>query len=185
MGWFTFLNKDKSKEYTRQLFDYSCKIFSDVLAIADFLRQEWALDQSQWFAVLFEYLYLVLNLTDRFAFINLSHEKRNKLMFELVELSISSAVDATCHQWSDAEIKRIKEDCLHNYKVSLKQWGQYKVLFPEKNEKMGDTVFWEFSKKVASLVGHENDLAYIMAANLGAMGAYKDLDAASFIEKMK
>lgn len=185
MGWFNFFEKDQSREHARQLFDYSHKIFTDTLAIADSLRQKWNLDQSQWFAVLFEYLYLELNLTDRFAFVKLSHEERNTLMSELAELSISSAVDAICHQWPDAEVKRIKEDCLHNYKISLQQWGQYKVLFPEKNEKMGDTVFWEFSKNVTSLVGHEKDPAYIMAANLGAMGVYKDLDAASFIEKMK
>lgn len=185
MGFFDFSKKDKSKDDSRQLFDYSNKIFADVLTTADFLRKKWALDQSQWFAILFEYLYLVLNLTDRFAFLNMSHEKRDKLMSELVELSISSAVDAICHKWSDAEIKQMKEDCLHNYKVGLKHWGQFKVLYPEENKKMGGTVFWEFSKYIASLVGHDEDIEYISGALIGATGLYKDLGAAAFIEKMK
>ena len=185
MGWFNFNKKDKSKDHSRQLFDYSCKIFADVSTTADFLCQKWELDQSQWFAVLFEYLYLVLNMTERFAFINMSHEKRDKLMSELVELSISSAVDAICHKWSAAEVTKMKEECLENYKVGLKNWGQYMVLYPEESKKMGDTVFWEFSKCVATLVGHEEDIEYITGAFIGATGLYKDLDAASFIEKMK
>ena len=108
MGFFEFFKKDKGNDYNHLLFHYSTKTFAKVLATAELLRKEWGLDQLQWFKVLFEYLNLALNLTDRFAFLNMNHERRDKLMSELVELSISSAVDGICHKWSDAEIKETK-----------------------------------------------------------------------------
>ncbi len=184
MGLFNFLKKDKDNDYKHHLLDYSAKIFADVWATAELLRKELELDQLQWFKVLFEYLNLVLNLTDRAAFNKMSNEKRNKLMSELVNVSIPSAVDAICNKWSADEIKQTKEDCLYNYKVSLWHWGKYEILYAENDKKMGETVFWEFSKYVANLIGHTDDIAFIMKALIAAMRVYKDLDASSFIEKI-
>lgn len=178
MGWFNSFKKDPFKDYLRKIFDHSVES-------ANTIQRDWGLDDMQWFAVLFEFLYLFLNLTDRVAFTVLGNEKRDKIMTELEEISISSAVKALCHDWRDDKIKKIEEECRHNYIVSMEEWGQCKGLFSEKDKGMKDNLFWEFSKVIAKLAGHEKDIAYMLLPTELATAALKDLDPKLFIEKMK
>jgi len=41
-------------------------------------------EKTEWFAILIEYLYLILNLTDRVAFVTLPTDNRNKLCLTLL-----------------------------------------------------------------------------------------------------
>ena len=178
MSWLNFLDKKTKSDNDQNAFiKYSTKIAGYSLESANILRKIWDLNQTQWFAILFEFLYLYLNLTDRAIFGNLDNEKRDKTMLELERMSTSSLVEAVCYNWPEDKIKKIKEECMNNYRVSMEEWGKCNR----------DTLFSEFSKEIAKLSGNEhNPECILQSLELAATSLENfDLNLKLFIESIK
>lgn len=135
------------------------------------------LGTERWFAVLMEYQSMYMLVTDRALFGEVPEEKRQILMNEFVALSIDTSVNTIWSGWDLERIGKIQKECMDNYTKSCMDYGHYKILVPEKGQKPAGTMLWEFSKTIAVILGHEMDIAYIMAAtaavNLSALNLKK------------
>lgn len=186
MGWLRmFTTDDKTKlisEYARELIKKSSE---SAKAIRDKKNETSDMTDEEWMKVFFEFLYFFLHLTDRNAFGVLDEKRRGKIMSELEILTIPLAVQTVCQSWPDEMVEKIKEECMHNFFVSMDEYGKYKKWFPEKEEGMKDTLIWEFSKNIARFATEESDLIILMLATEVTVQSYTDLNKTGFIEKIK
>lgn len=188
MGWFDTFKKDIRQDFLNKIFKNSIEAANVILNLAkdeSFEKNKQGLSFTEWFSILFEFIYFYLHLTDRFAFGYMDEDRRGILMTELEEICITSAVDEVCKGLTEDKKEKIKEECMQNFYISMEEYSKYKKWFPEKDEGLKDTLVWEFSKTIAKLAGQENNIVYIMACPSIAINSLKDLDIKSFIEKVK
>lgn len=103
--------------------------------------------------------FLFMHITDRIAFGILGKEKRglfiDALFLELRE-KLSKQVEG------GLESARFREDFGNKWNAFQNEYGSYKLL-PEKDEPYGNTVFWEFCKRIVSILkGKEPDILLMM-----------------------
>ncbi len=103
MSWFKSFKKNP-------ISDYFGKIWQCTLSNTDILRKEWKLTDLQYCSILFEFLYLHLNLTDRAASSILDDKKRQEVMNEVSKGSIVSVVRAVCHSLPEDKIDMVIKD---------------------------------------------------------------------------
>ena len=144
------------------------------------------IDDKDWFSILFEFIYLFLHLTDRFAYGRMGDNYRHVIMKALEIQCIYGSVDVICPGWPENTIEKIKQECMENNYSFVEEYSNYKKLFPEKDESSKGTLFWEFGKNIAKLAkAHEQDFLYITTAVQLATYSFKELNIGSFINKVK
>ena len=175
--------------------DYLFKIFKNSIIAVEVIRHlvekkdinqnKYNLSDTEWFSILFEFIYLYLHLTDRFAFGHMNEEQRGSLMIELEELSITAAVDAVCLGWPEDKKERIKEECMGNFYISVAEYSKCKKWLPKKDEGAKDTLLWEFGKTIAKLAEQEHAVIFKLTVAQTVTNSLKDLDIKSFIKRVK
>ena len=175
--------------------DYLFKIFKNSIIAVEVIRHliekkdinqnKYNLSDTEWFSILFEFIYFYLHLTDRFAFGYMNEEQRGSLMIELEELSIAAAVDACCLRLPEDKKEKIREKCMQNFYISMAEYSKCKKWFPKKDEGAKGTLFWEFVKTIAKLAGQEHRVGFKLAVMQTVTNSLKDLDIKSFINRVK
>jgi len=173
--------------------DYLFKIFKNSTIAVEVMRRlvekkgtsqnKYNLNDTEWSLILFEFIYFYLHLTDRFAFGHMNDEQREILMIDLGELCITAAVDAVFLKWPEDKKKKIKEEYMGNFNISVAEYNKYKKWLPEKDEGAKGTLLWEFGKKITKLARQE--LSFRLAVMQTVTNSLKDLDIKSFINRVK
>ena len=143
------------------------------------------LSHTEYWSILLEFIYLYLFLTDWFVVsYGINEEDRKKLIPLLADMSINLAVETFCQELPEDTKENITEECKHNFVISLTEYSKCKKLFPEKGESSQDTLFWEFGKNIAMLLGQVNIVTVMAAHDIASDTLIKrKLDIISFIKK--
>ena len=175
--------------------DYLFKIFKNSIIAVEVIHRlvekkginqnKYTISDTEYFSILFEFIYFYLHLTDRFAFGHMNEEQRGSLMIELEELSITVAVDAVCLGWPEDKKERIKEECMGNFHISVAEYSKCKKWLPEKGEGAKDTLLWEFGKIIAKLAEQEHAIIFNLTVAQTVTNSLKDLDIKTFINRVK
>jgi hypothetical protein len=182
------IKKDFMQDYLYRIFKNSIEAANAIRYLADnkgIDQNKYDLSNTKRFSILFEFIYFYLHLTDRFAFGHMNEERRGSLMTELEEISITTAVDAVCLRWPEDIKEKIKEECMGNFYISMAEYSKCKKWHPEKDEGAKGTLFWEFDKTIAKLVGQEWESGFMLAVMQIVTNSLKDLDIKSFINRIK
>jgi hypothetical protein len=113
--------------------------------------------ESKYFLVLFEFMYFFLHLTDRYAFAQLGHEKRNKLIDELVPPTIDATIETYFDHWPKKVKDGIRTDFYNNLTNAQMEYGSCKEVLLDPKD---DTRIFEKLKsgaKSKSVVGQLTD----------------------------
>jgi len=109
--------------------------------------------------VLFEMVLFYLHFIDRTAFQYLKVEQRNTFIDALF-IEIREQL-SRIHE-SGIEATQFRSGFGEAYNARQIEYGKYKKMFAEKDEGTKDTLFWEFGKKIAGVLGNEMDIMVIM-----------------------
>lgn len=156
MNWLNSFKKNESA-----LSKLSKKIFEDSLSCAESLRSDLEDKcgkdskefQSKYVPVIFEFMYFFLHLTNRSAFSQLGHEKRNKLQSQLAPLVIEPTIDAFFGHWPKDLKDGIKNDFYSNLNNAEMGYGSCKELLLKPEEDTPTREKIESGKLSKSMVG--------------------------------
>jgi hypothetical protein len=156
MSWFNSAKKNESA-----MSKLSKKVFEMSLLCAETLKpdlenkfgKDRKIFNSKYIPVIFEFMYFFLHLTDRYAFAQLSHEKRNKLYDELVPFTIDSTIEVYFGHLPKNLKDEIERDLYSNFNNAGTDYSSCKELFlkPEDDTRILDKI--ESGAKSKSVVG--------------------------------
>lgn len=116
------------------------------------------LSKDQIEEVLFESVIFYLHFVDRTAFQSMKMEQRNFFM----NIFVNDVINIFLEDQPNKDKRPELNDTIHDvYNERQVEYGNYKKLVPE-DGKFGGTLFWEFSKKIANVLGFKDD-PFVMA----------------------
>jgi|SRR5580765_649558 len=114
----------------------------------------------RWFAVVCEFLYFFMHLTNRFAYRELGHEQRRKVQDQLYPLIIRPTIESIFGHWPQSLKDGIESDFIENLGNSETEYAKCKQLLDRDNPLAQDALFSKFAGNVCDLLGVEkNDSA--------------------------
>ncbi len=115
---------------------------------------------QRWFAVVCEFLYFFLHLTNRFAYRELGHEQRCKVQDQLYPLIIGPTIESIFGHWPQNLKDGIESDFIENLGKSEIEYAKCKQLLDRDNPLAQDALFSKFAGNVCDLLAVEkNDSA--------------------------
>ena len=115
-----------------------------------------------------EFEYLFLHVVDRYAHMTLSENVRNRF----IEALGINVIDLNYKNYGFNLEKKLIEDA-KEYEINIlnkrtQEYFKYKKLFPDQGEGTGNTLFWEFGKKIALEYLHSHNPAVIVKCAIAA-----------------
>ncbi len=133
-------------------------------------------------SIIVEFEYLFLHIVDRYAYIILPENIRDKFMealgFNVVDLNYKN-------HGINIENKIIEEGKKFEINILNKRtykYSKYKKMFPDQGEGTGNTLFWEFGKKITLEYLHSYNPAVIVKC---AVTASEIITKGNIEEKLK
>ena len=108
---------------------------------------------KRWFAVVCEFLYFYMHLTNRFAYRELGHEQRCKLQNELYPLIVRPTIETIVGHWPQNLKDGIERDFMANLNNSEMEYGECKQLLDRENPLAQDALFSKFAGNICDLLG--------------------------------
>jgi len=163
MSWFQ--KKNDYKYYADKVIKLSYDGASIIKTYCDDPESDFNKVGDKEFSLInFEFIYFFLHLIDRLAF-NSDIKNRGEIMSALEEQTISTIINVLCEKRFDPQkIEQIKTERFNIFHNSVKEYSQYQKWFPDKDEGMKDTLFWEFAKNICELSGNKDDIAVNLMA---------------------
>ncbi len=132
MSWFSRFTTNESA-----LSKLSKTVFEKSLLCAETLKpdleKKFGKDSKEfslkYIPALLEFMCFFLHLTDRYAFAQLGHEKRNNLIDGLGPSTIDAMVQRLCDHWPTISKDRIRKDFFHRLNSTQMEYGSCKELF--------------------------------------------------------
>jgi hypothetical protein len=155
---------------------------SDADALKDSIRAKDNKDHTQrWFAVVCEFLYFFMHLTNRFAYRELGHEQRCKVQDRLYPLIIRPTIESIFGHWPTELKDRIEGDFVEKLGDSEVEYAECKRLLDRENPLAPSALFSKFAGNVCDLLGIEtgDTAAYadtFMRAMKLAVASFSKLD---------
>lgn len=129
--------------------------------------------------IFLEAIILYVHFTDRIAFQLLETEQRDFFIDALMAEVIDILTEAQPTAEKKALFGSIVGDMYNERQV---EYSKYKMAAAE-NEGLGGTLFWEFGKKVSSLIGFEQDAITTFQVQICIVGGLKFLQLPKLFEK--
>ncbi|MDO9289257.1 MAG: hypothetical protein Q7T83_10750 [Thermodesulfovibrionales bacterium] len=165
--------------------DFAQMLVFDCYSTTTLEKESGEINDKQFYETFLEYLYFFIHLTDRFAFSSLGDPGRHKLMDELGLFAVTLSVQSLFPSLSDEEQDARFQECMGCLNIAVNEYHHYQQLFPSGDEGTKDTLFWEFSKKIAQMRGLGHNPAVIIGHEYILVAGLENLDIKSFLEKMK
>ena len=122
-------------------------------------------DEHRFWEAFLEMVFFCISVIDRFAFKYLGPINRNHFMDHLANEVQEYMVNMYDNK-EDAD--RAYTDFGLVYNTKLAEYEKYKKLFPDNGEGTKDTLIWEFAKKIACILGSENNPAVVAYSEVAA-----------------
>lgn len=129
---------------------------SDAEALKSSIRAKDDKDHTKrWFAVVCEFLYFFMHLTNRFAYRELGHDQRCKIQDQLYPLIIRPTIESIFGHWPQNLKDGIESDFIENLGNSEIEYAKCKQLLDRDNPLAQDALFSKLAGNVCSLLGAE------------------------------
>ena len=143
----------------------SKKVFEMSLLCAETLKpdlgkrfgKDSAIYNSKYFPVLFEFTYFFINLTDRYAFNQLGHERRNELSDELVPATVHATIETLFGHCQQNIRDGIERDFYSNLNNAQMDYGSCKELLLDPKDDVPTVEKLESGAKSKSMIGRLTD----------------------------
>jgi hypothetical protein len=161
MSWFNSSKKNESA-----MSKLSKKVFEMSLLCAEALKPDLEKKfgkgsktfNSKYVPVLFEFMYFFLHLTDRYAFDQLGHERRNKLYDQLVPTTIDAMIKNSFGHSCPKNIRDgIEKDFYSNLSNAQMDYGSCKELLLDPKDDTRTLEKLKSGAKSKSMVGQLTD----------------------------
>jgi len=110
---------------------------------------------QRWFAVVCEFLYFFMHLTNRFAYRELGHEQRCKVQDQLYPLIIRPTIESIVGHWPQDLKDGIEGEFIEKLGNTEIEYGECKQLLDRDNPLAQGALFSKFAGNVCSLLGVE------------------------------
>ncbi|MEI6556188.1 MAG: hypothetical protein WCL70_11410 [Paludibacter sp.] len=119
-------------------------------------------------SIVVEFEYLFLHVVDRYAHMTLSENVRDKF----IEALGINVIDLNYKNYGFNIEKKLIEDA-KKYEINMlnnrtHEYSNYKKMFPNQGEGTGNTLFWEFGKKITLEYLHSHNPAVIVKCVIAA-----------------
>lgn len=119
-------------------------------------------------SIIVEFEYLYLHIVDRYAYIALPENIRDAFIealgINVIELNYKK-YGFNLENKLIEDTKEYETNILNNRN---REYSKYKKIFPDKGEGTGNTLFWEFGKKITLEYLHSNNPAVIVKCAITA-----------------
>jgi len=140
--------------------------------------------EDQFLKLFREYLSFFIHIIDRLAYSIIGDPDRHIIMGELGELAMMLSINTLFPQSIDVKADECFEVGMGHFNVASQEYSRYKKLSSSGDEGKKDTLFWEFSKKMAEFKGKANNPAAIVGEEVRLFNLLNNLDIKSFIENI-
>lgn len=130
-------------------------------------------DKHRFWEAFSEMVFFCISVIDRFAFEYLGPTNKDLFMDHLANEVLEYMVNMYDNK---EDTDRAYAGFSLVYNTKLAEYEKYKKLFPNNGEGTKDTLIWEFGKKIAYILGSENNIAVI---------AYTEVAASELILKLQ
>ncbi|MGA2831656.1 MAG: hypothetical protein ABSE55_01165 [Terracidiphilus sp.] len=189
MSWFNSSKKNESA-----LSKLSDKVFEKSLLCAEVLKpdleKKFGKDSkefhSKYIPVLLEFMYFFLHLTNRSAFAQLGHEKRNILYDELAPLTIDATIETYFGHWPKNLKDGMERDFCDNLSNSEMEYASCKELLlkPEDDTRTFEKIM--SGAKSKSMIGQLTDnLSQIIEGEISLDPIFRMTICGVVIESLK
>jgi hypothetical protein len=189
MSWF-----NNSKKNESAMSKLSKRVFEESLLCAETLKpdlektfgKDSKIFHSKYIPVLFEFMYFFLHLTNRYAFAQLGHERRNKLYDELVPPTIDATIKTCFGHWPKNLKDGIERDFYSNLNNAKMEYGSCEELLlkPEDDTPTEGKIM--SGAKSKSMVGQLTDnLSQIIEGEINLNALFTMLIWGVVIESLK
>lgn len=113
-------------------------------------------DQTQrWFAVICEFLYFFMHLTNRFTYRELGDQQRCKVQDELYPLIVRPTIEAIFGHWPTNLKDGMEKEFTEKLNTAELEYSECKQLLDRDNPLAQDALFSKFAGNVCELLGIE------------------------------
>ena len=153
-------------------------------------EENFDIDAETSWKIVVEFQFLFLHIIDRMAFNILNEEKKKIFMDILVGKTVISTVDSYYfEELNSYDENALMDSMINNYNRSQSDYRKCKKMLPEKNESSKDTIFWEFGKKISTIVVGGPSIVYVMMgmdlAVISVMELIKELKINDMLQDLK
>jgi hypothetical protein len=155
---------------------------TDAEALKASIHAEADKDHTQrWFAVLCEFLYFFMHMTNRFAYGELGHERRCKIQGQLYPLIVRPTIESVFGHWPPDLKDKMESEFIEKLGNAETEYGECKKLLDRENPFADDALFSKFAGNVCELLGvDKREFApyaqtYMEVTSL-AMDSFKELN---------
>jgi hypothetical protein len=120
---------------------------------------------QRWFAVVCEFLYFYMHLTNRFAYRELGHEQRCRVQNELYPLIIRPTIESIFGHWPKNLKDGIESDFIKSLGNSEIEYAECKQLLDRDNPLAQKALFSRFAGNICDVLGAEKSDAAAYATS--------------------
>jgi hypothetical protein len=184
--WESFRGKGNSNEGLAEKAKILAAVIVDwtragTLQLIEYLEKD-AEDQKpkdKFVEIFLESVILYVHFADRIASQLLKTNQRDFFMNAL----INEVTNIFSESQPTEEQKELATSIIGDlYNERQSEYGNYKMA-AEENEGLGSTLFWEFGKKIANIVGFERDTITVFQAQVCIVGGLKFLQLSKLFEE--
>jgi hypothetical protein len=129
---------------------------SDADALKSSIRAKDEKDHTQrWFAIVCEFLYFFMHLTNRFAYRELGHEQRCKVQDQLYPLIVRPTIESIFGHWPTKLKDGMETEFVEKLGDSEVEYAECKQLIDRENPLAASALFSKFAGNVCDLLGVE------------------------------
>lgn len=136
---------------------------------------------QRWFAVLCEFLYFFMHMTNRFAYGELGHERRCKIQNQLYPLIVRPTIESVFGHWPQRLKDGMETEFIEKLGNAETEYGECKKLLNRDDPFAEDALFSKFVGNVCELLGVDKSefapyaQTYMKVTSL-AMDSFKELN---------
>ncbi len=107
----------------------------------------------RWFAVVCEFLYFFMHMTNRFAYGELGHERRCKVQDRLYPLIVRPTIESVFGHWPVNLKDKMEGEFIEKLGNAETEYGECKKLLDSGNPFAEDALFSKFARNMCELLG--------------------------------
>lgn len=189
MSWLNSFKKQSSgvSDLTHAIVDTSYKCGQKFKELID---EKFGKDSKEamtrWVQVQYEFLFFFTHLTMRSALSKLGDDKRIKLQDLLCPILVNSTTAAWFGHWPEKYKKGIKNDFIHNLKISEMDYSECKGGLLVKDQPFSENgLISRLARNIARLSGYENNPEVIMQCIEISVKKFADMKLDKLIDSVE
>ena len=138
--------------------------------------------EVSWLAVQYEFLFFFAHLSLRYLFSKSTEDKVSGLQNLLGPFLADATTDTWFENWPAQFKSKIRSNFYEDMNLAEIKYSKYRKLYPEKDEDLEGTLFWELGKNIAPLTGWEHNPEVVFQSVEISMKEFNDMKLNQLID---